>query len=237
VSKSIKDRISVVGDDDLVWKFENGNNRTGYYLKTPNSSWGHTVYVDPFPCYSLDPALVLEVARQVEETFPVPFKPYYFILSHEADDRCNGMATTASYYPPDYDTPLPFDPIIVLSGKRIPIHPAMQRYLVAHEYGHVIDYNINYMMKTDIDGLDADYAKMRGIDLSKHRSNGARKWHTNIGEILVNDFRVACAGIEPEFWPHTTVKHPNSSPKVRKYWQRLKDKYGKDYFPIWTKKK
>jgi hypothetical protein len=127
---------------------------------------------------------------------------------------------------------MPIDPLIIFSGKRIPIHPGMQRYLVAHEYGHVVDYNITYMRKKELNSMDEEYAKMRRIE--PDQKMGGRKWHTNIGEILVNDFRIICCDIEPEFWPHQ-VSHPNDTPEVKKYWEEIKTQYAKETFPIWMK--
>jgi len=226
-------RIHVMTDADLDWSFENGNSRAKYRLNTPNQNWGYTCYVDPFPCYSMDRDLVECIAEQVERNFPVPFKPSYFILAHEFDDRCNGMASYNHIYLDGADRPMPIDPIIVFSGKRIPIHPGMQRYLIAHEYGHVVDYNITYMRKEEINAMDEEYAKMRGLSLDQKM--GGRKWHTNIGEIMVNDFRVLFGNFEPEFWPHP-VDHPNNSAVVKKFWDEMHAKYAKDTFPPWMDK-
>lgn len=232
--KPLNKRIIVLSDDDLHWGFNNGSSRANYNLRTPNADWPHAVYVDPFPCYSLDREIVERVAAKVEDIFPVPFKPTYFILAHEFDDRCNGCATYNHVHLDHADRPLPIDPIIMFSGKRIPIHPGMQEYLVAHEYGHVVDYNITYMRRQEINAMDEEYAKMRGIKMSQ--KYGGRSWHSNIGEILVNDFRIACTNIEPCFWPHD-VPHPLDNEDVQEFWAEMKKQYAKETFPIWMEEK
>jgi len=187
--------------------------------------------------------IVEQIAEKAEAAFPVPFKPYYFILAHEFDDRCNGMATTNHIYIDDAnaDRPMPFDSVIVFSGKRIPIHPGMQRYLVAHEYGHIVDYNITYMRKKEIDGLDEEYAQMRGLELNQKYT--ARNWHANIGEILVNDFRIVCTDTESEYWPHDVappakldaVTEQGWRNPVKEFWNKMKTEYARDDFPLWMK--
>jgi hypothetical protein len=155
--------------------------------------------------------------KQVEKAFPIGFETFYFLHSFELPDRTNGDASknTVSWEDEDKGTKAVWEGVINLYGKRIPLHPAMTRYLVAHEYGHVVDYWINHCRGLKDDGFDKEYAKMRGIDCNL--LYGGRRWHSNIGEVIANDFRIAVCGVEREFWPHD-CKHPDEDDNVKNWW-------------------
>ena len=68
----------------------------------------------------------------------------------------------------------------------------------------------------DTDGIDEEYARMRNIPLNQEY--GGRKWHTNIGEIIANDFRIVVARIEDEFFPHDCM-HPFKDKNVIEWWE------------------
>src|SRR5205823_804865 len=107
---------------------------------------------------------------------------------------------------------------IYLSAKRIPIHPAMTRYLVAHEYGHVVEEWLNERLgnKLHDDTLIGFYRQLRSLD--KPRAYGAGEWHRTPGEVFANDFRVLVCGVEPEFWPHPGIERPETSYTIRGWW-------------------
>lgn len=180
--------------------------------------YGTQLYVDPFPGYAHNRKLVEETLARVEAIFPVKLLPYLFILHHEETSRINGH-TSRFYYEGEYGYPY-----IVLSGKRIPPHPAMTRYLVSHEYGHVLRWVIERGMgfKADSNELYEMYAELRQMTPPSHY--GARTWHRAVGEVFANDFRVILCGIECEFWPHE-VEFPLARPKVCQFWQDARDRF------------
>jgi hypothetical protein len=211
----LRERIHLLTNEHLNWDWEGS---PAYKLRTPGSDWSHSVRVDPFPCYAHNWELVYRTAKLVELEFPIGFKPHYFLLSHEALARTNGEATRNNIYGTGSIHPMPYVPVIVLSGKRTPLHPAMTRYLVAHEYGHCVDNWINFCLGKDFDCLDQDYASMRQIQ--HNQDYGGQKWHTNIGEII--DFRVTVCRTEIEFWPHDV---PMNTPPVVDFWSDARAKY------------
>ncbi len=106
------------------------------------------------------------------------------------------------------DTPIG---LIVMSGKRQPPHPAMTRYLVAHEYGHNVEWMLERVRdsKTLHSGeVVAEYAKLRGLpDDALHHGSGGR-WHDSATEIFACDFRILVGQTETEHWPHPGIPHP-----------------------------
>jgi len=66
--------------------------------------------------------------------------------------------------------------------------------------------------------FDTEYLAMRGEGLNNDYGGG--KWHTNVGEVIANDFRICVVGVETEFWPHP-VPHPLETPAVQEFWQRM----------------
>lgn len=221
-----EDRIILLTDKDVNWSFEG---EPSFYVKGQNpETYGHSVYLDPFPCYAHDKDKVVSVVKEVESKFPVGFPVTYYLFCLENKCRTNGTAYKNHVYNrsnKDGQSPA-FDPCIILSGKRIPLHPAMTRYLISHEYGHIVHYWLEYCLNIEERGdatkFEKDYAAMRKIDVSK--AYGARNWHTNIGEIIVNDFRISICGIENEFWPHP-CSHPLETPEVLKFWAEMKEKH------------
>lgn len=218
--KQINDQIFLYENSDIFWGF---SDETQIIIKTDNSYYPHYVKIDPFPCYYNDLKLVETVSMVMNEWFPIKFKTKIAVLSNEFISRVNGEATKLSVYKDDKLEG--FDPIVILSGKRIPIHPALTRYLVSHEFGHIIDYYITYLMNLEekqeenLESFRNKYAKFRGVDNKEDYSS--QNWVSNIGEIIANDCRI-WAGIETEFWPHT-VSYPDS--RVFNYWSELKEKY------------
>lgn len=183
--------------------------------------------VDPYPCYSHDLGLVKIELTRAAQAFPISGSVDLYIFSREQIRRSNAYCNCNDIY--DYDKPVTaagkyplvaWQASIVLSGKRIPIHPAMTRYLVAHEYGHAVAWHI-----AKARGLDStrhgnfyqDYATMRGCEY--HDGDPGGEWHLETAEIFANDFRVLVLGAEEEFWPHPQAPFPKEIPALVEFWQ------------------
>ena len=203
---------------DLDWPFD-----SGYARVLCGKEWAREVKVDPFPCYAHNRDLVARTAEQVHSKFPIGILPAYYLLHFEATSRTNGHADRSWKY--NEGKPRTYEPYIVLSGKRIPPHPAMTRYLVAHEYGHVVQWWIEYkrdLKDEAVSEFDREYMKMRP---EAGTGYGGLKWHAEIGELIANDFRICVTGIEPEFWPHPGFEHPLKLDVVRGFWQRMVEEF------------
>ncbi len=213
--KSLNDRIISFQPEDLIWDFEG---KASFFAKLDSETYGRTLYVDPTPGYSHDRQLVLDTLTTVEEIFPIPLEIKYFILPFEEFSRTNGSASPEHSWDRDTEKSSMTGAIIVFSGKRIPPHPAMTRYLVSHERGHCVDYYISSRKGIKSDEFRKQYAEMRGLEYNKQYGPG--KWHTNTGEILCNDARICLFGVEPEFWPHP-CEHPLKLEKVQMFWYQM----------------
>lgn len=213
VKSYLDHRIVSFAADQLEWPFR-GEPHIRLQPRD-EKAYGSQVQVDPFPCYSHDAGLVKEIAGICETQFPMGFDPTYYILPFEDLSRTNAYSSRHSIY--KGDPPYPYEPYMSLSGKRIPLHPAMTRYLVAHEYGHLADYWITYKLGFDesSDEFRKDYAARRGITASF--AYGGHRWHTSIGEIIANDFRILVCNVETEFWPHPGIARPEES-AIRAFW-------------------
>jgi hypothetical protein len=86
----------------------------------------------------------------------------------------------------------------------------MTRYILAHEYGHHVQFYMDFM-KGDV---LPEYQAMRGGSIKY----AARQWHQNVGELFANDFRILVAGIEMDFWPHPGFDHPHKNKDVQRWW-------------------
>lgn len=213
-------RIHLLTSDQLNWSFD-GQDHPTYYLDT--KPWGNSVKVDAFPCYHHDMELVEKEVVKCETRIPLPFPPEYFILSNECLSRTNGFASEQMDYEDNKNPKL--IPYIVLHGKRIPIMPNMTRYLVCHEYSHVVEFNIRKFLTIEANVFQKEYAEFRGVNYDK--SYGAGKWHLNIQEIIANDIRVAILESEIEFWPHIGVDNPFKNTKIIDYWNNYFEKLKK----------
>lgn len=190
------------------------------YVTVPRAMkgcWSHQEHVDPYPAYSHDVELVHREARRVIRALPIGVPVLISVLAVEGLDRVNGHCRI------DYDykgeKPHPWAASIVLWGKRIPIHPAMTRYLVAHEYGHAVEKYIATLRGEtgDSQKLRAEYGRLRGCRRQKYYGGGT--WHASPGELFANDFRILVAGAEPEFWPHPGFQRPERVAAVRAFWK------------------
>lgn len=204
------DRVVELTRDDLVIPFDGDP-----YL----SKDGYRIYkIDTTPAYMHDASLVKKRLKLVEAAVKgkIVCKPTIYILPYETAGRTNGWAETRERYPKDEKHP--WDGQICLIGKRIPLHPAMTRYLVSHEYGHHIEYEFlrRAGQRPGYDILKEEYSKVRKIEAPKYYGPGT--WHVSIGEVFANDFRIIVTETEEEFWPHP-YPHPLKSKQVQKWWE------------------
>jgi len=201
----MRPEIIVRREEDIVWDF---NGKPSFRIGWPNSCWSREI--DPTPAYAHDFALVEQELFRCWNTFPLFQAPKLFLLHRETIERTNG------YMQMDYD----YDsndgkgayvlPTIVLIGKRIPLHPAMTRYLVSHEYGHIAEVDaaksIGMLRDNQTEEFRQWYTKQRGItEVAKYYGPG--QWHKAINEVIANDFRVHVMNRESEFWPHEVERN------------------------------
>jgi hypothetical protein len=208
-----------VGPADIRWSFDVN---TEPNFATKEGDYNRAVNVDPFPCYAHDETAVRAVAHTVAAKFPMDLTVAFYLPEYEIAGRTNGWCSYGTYC--DKEVPegrafKAFDAVIMLSGKRTPIHPAMTRYLVAHEYGHAVQRWLEWISgeKDGADTLINDYAKLRGVDSPAHYGGGT--WHAQIGEMFANDFRILVCGVEAEFWPHPGFARPEQLPQIVEWWK------------------
>jgi hypothetical protein len=205
----VKPEVLAVTDADIQWPF-----RTGVpTFRLPNSL---SVELDPCPAYGHDLALIRKGIGHAARLYPLPYPLTVYVATLEDMSRTNAFATQGHDYTSPQREDGSYEPIgyIFMSGKRIPPHPAMGRYLSAHEYGHHVQYA---MAGEDREfPFLAEYAAMRGLDTSNSRYGGGH-WHHSTGEVFANDFRLVVAEVETEFWPHAGIPRPGS--RVRSWWR------------------
>jgi hypothetical protein len=177
---------------------------------------------DPVPCYPHDRAAAEQAAAHVQERCPPLWDVDCFLADREEIARTNGHSALDEGHYEDGGWVKDRRGLIMLSGKRIPPHPAMTRYLVAHEYGHNVVYMLNSLREekhaASTDALCREYAKVRGLpESSVHHGEGGT-WHDSCAEILACDFRLLVCDAEPEFWPHPGIPRPEDLLAVRAWW-------------------
>jgi hypothetical protein len=207
---TVSSKVHVV--DELNWPFSNGEPYV--FIGGECGSYKMQEKVDPFPCYRHDHLVASIMLSQVTQKFPLHNPAQIYILEYETLSRTNGWAQAAiGWYE---DTEYDWESRIVFNGKRTPIHPAMTRYLVAHEYGHLVEYELLRQrgLNADSDVIEEEYKEFRGGQTEKY---GARAWHTKTKEIFANDFRICVCGVEKEFWPHE-VPYPTDD--VIEWWNK-----------------
>ncbi len=219
------ERIILFEDSDVCWDFEGSD--PCLMTLIGKKSYASRININPFPCYHHNFDLVYELVNKVEKIFPIGAKPTYYLLPFDTKGQTNGYADANHYYDENLKNgeQNPIDPYIILAGKRICLHPEMTKYLCSHEYCHHIDYWINFCRgekHESVTRLDKEVAKLHQIE--PNSAYGARKWHTNIGEILVNSIRISVFNIAPDFWPHPCI-HPNDSLEIKNFWYEMMLKY------------
>lgn len=209
---------------DLRWQFH-GAPAFGIAFEPGRSPW--VSELDPFECYPHDRALVEELAADLDHVAPLPQDVSIFLPAHEGTERTNGWTwyTTANVEDDDGSSRTVIDRhVIMLSGKRIPIHPAVTQYVVAHEYGHAVAHAIAYHRgEWSTADLEREYAELRRLPDEWVGQAAGGRWHTTVGEVMACDFRTLIAGHETDFWPHPGVPQgpPGTSPVVSWWAERL----------------
>lgn len=211
------DNQIVVDLDTPSWGFDE---KTPAYYVSHSGTWQREHRVDPAPCYAHDVGLVRAELDHLRKVAPLPFPLAIFVLHHEVTGRTNGCYCEERDYSGE-PVGAPSVGIIVLSGKRIPIHPAMTRYLVSHEYGHAVDHHITHLRGLKGSTLRDLYREQ--IRPTSSSAYGCGRWHANTGELLANDFRILVAKRELEFWPHPGFSRPEDTIGAANYWIHMRD--------------
>jgi hypothetical protein len=193
-------------------------------------TWTHrqtssTATFDPFPAYPHHLDEVRDTVQHVVRCCPPLWTIDVLVADREEVGRSNGFSdvNVNSHYEGDewVDDP---KGLIMLSGKRVPPHPAVTRYLVAHEYGHHAEWMINRTQDTKSlrdETLVAEYARLRGVTSVHHGSGG--RWHDGAHELMACDFRILVCEVEPDYWPHPGMPRPEAVAGVADWWAQAID--------------
>lgn len=226
-------RLAEVEPEDLRWNYD-GEAPTWRSKPALAGNYGRTEKVDPWgPCYRHEPEVVERVLIDCAKTAPLGDAPVTLYLSvYEGVSRTNGWAyEDIAYYrdgtPDWWNGPgaKPWEGVIVLNGRRVEIHPAVSRYVTAHEYGHLVEDALGRLRHGDDDGdpglrLRNEFAKLRGLRTDLPYGPGTH--HLVPGEVFANDFRTYVMGVELEFWPHP-VKQAAKLKRVSRWWDKAID--------------
>lgn len=185
--------------------------------------WRHRLFgasgeFDPFPAYPHDVAIIEDSVRHVEQIAPPLWDVELFVANREEIGRSNGYSNVrdGGHYESGEWVEDPRTGLIVLSGKRVPPHPAVSRYLVAHEYGHNVEWMLESLRGGKYlhgDRVVTEYAGHRGLPTPVHAGSGGR-WHDSATEIFACDFRIFACDVEAGYWPHPGVPHPHDLPQA-----------------------
>lgn len=205
--------LDVMAEATWTW---NSDRPTWKGLRTGSATF------DPFPAYPHDIDVVRATADQVTGIVPARWDITVVVADREEVGRSNGHSNiNPACKCPDDDCDRTTEGMIMLSGKRVPPHPAMTRYLVGHEYGHHVEYMLLDHGGHGVwgDTLVADYAKLRGLPASAVHYGSGGRWHDSVTEIFACDFRIVVCGIETEFWPHPGIPRPETIPALFGWWE------------------
>lgn len=203
--------------ENSVWTFRNGGPQWH-----PKFSFTWTNF-DPFPAYPHSFVVVEEAARYIERRCLPIWNVDLYVADREEVSRSNGHSEVhegGHYEGSEWVKDEP-EGLILLSGKRIPPHPAMTHYLVTHEYGHHIHFMLNHLRgkHAQDDEPLREYLKVRGLPVEQHMHHGeGGTWHNSGHEILACDFRIVVGKVETDFWPHPGIPYPDS-PALDEWWQ------------------
>ncbi len=210
----------VVEVTELQWGFDS----EGPFTKvSPSPATHNHIRLDPTPAYPHSRDLVIETLKRCEEMFPLPVPVWVYNVHFEGLSRTNGDTRDWSEYSTlNEHGEYIGGSMILLYGKRTPIHPATTRALVAHEYGHAVDRALAAKRYKGMDYVEkqrAEYAKLRNLPKAGHY--GPSTWHEMPSELIANDFRYLVMGIEREFWPHSAPT-PDQVPEIQEWWASMR---------------
>jgi hypothetical protein len=189
-----------------------------------HSQRGSIATFDPFPAYPHPIGEVREAVAHVLSRWEPSWHVDLYSANREAVGRTNGFSNMheSGHYEGDQWVKDEPTGLIMMSGKRIPPHPAMTRYLVAHEYGHNVEWMINAQRGAKYahdNTLIRAYAEMRGVGAHLHLGEGGT-WHNSAAEVFACDFRIVVCEVEVEFWPHHGIPRPEEVQEVWDWWNQ-----------------
>lgn len=236
--------LRVLTAADLVWSMTSTSAVNPASYKCGAGQYQRGVEIDPFPGYPHNPALVAELLAACEKAYPLNGSPGELcLLEHEFLGRTNGLTWEDTIWrrpdgtewqdeivKPDGEkvTMRGQGHTIVLCAKRIPIAPAMTRYLVTHEYGHAAFNHTRRLLgfgESEDAKLEAEYLRIRGAEIPKRKAEGGR-WHELASEIIANDFRCIVMRAEIEFWPHDVPQMGEGTPISGWWWEAIDRAHG-----------
>ena len=199
-------RVVELESSDLRWEY---HTREPYWQTQPYypGTMRRRTPVDPWgPCYTHDRGLVEELLAECAERAPLLAPVTVHLSLWEGLERTNGWACQDWGRDPDDEEIRRWEGLIALSGRRVEIHPAIARYVVPHEYGHIVEDALGELRYPDTgdpgSALMAEYAAVRGCHAPGALPYGQGTHHLVPGEIFANDFRTYVMRRELEFWPH-----------------------------------
>lgn len=231
----MRSKIIVKKPEELIWPFE-GHPRYNYNYEF--HKYTRSIIVDPFPCTMHDPKLLAEEVEIIEDKFPIGSFLRWIILPHEVESRVNAWAQKDFIYTDDSEEQEALkkrhklDCAIVFSGKRSNIHPAMTKFLVAHEYGHIVDHWITACMKEELDSRDdrlfeKTWCEFRSVKWKDDNDYGGGRYRNSITEMIADEFRIVIGRVDIDIWQHDSIEHPltNGGIECKNFWNGMKEKY------------
>lgn len=226
-------RVGLVEMADLRYGYDN---KGPHWVASPALQHSYPIReeCDPWgPCYTHDVTLVKKLLGECVAAAPLGCVPVTVYVSQvEGLARTNGWSRYDHVYCRDGEVPAwwsgaglkPWEGTIALAGRRVEMHPAVTRYVVAHEYGHLVDAALAMARwpgdASAFSKLHDEYRRLRRLERVSHY--GAGTHHLEVGEVLANDFRTVVLGREPDFWAHPVT--PGWKLKtVRRWWERAID--------------
>lgn len=218
---SERPKVVTLTHADINWEFSDSRREPTISVQI-GEQWPERFIVDPFPCYPHDAGVADEALEDCRAACILEHEPSVWLTSFETVTRFQGLTVHRfDYRTKNDDGRNPWYQGIILWGKRVPLHPALTRYLVAHEYGHCVANELCYRrgLTPDDQTMLAEYADLRGLDKTALRGDQGGKWHLAPSEVFANDFRILIACVELEYWPHPGVERPEALPEVSRWWR------------------